>query len=174
SRHATKVDETESSNADQSKSASVDEFREPPARNSDRTPPSRESDRPRVLVVEDSQTIASVVKYFLELEGFDVLIAKDGALGLEAAMRESPQVIVTDYDMPEMDGASMVKALRSNEVTCNIAVLMLTGEVSIDKETQALEAGVDDYIQKPVEPKRLAARVKALIARSRRGATLTH
>ena len=171
-RSAVNVDETEISNAHPSKPASVPEVREESHKKFDHVPISNESDKPRVLVVEDSATVASVVKYFLELEGFDVLIAKDGALGLDAARRELPQVIVTDYDMPGMDGTSMVKALRANHETCNIAVLMLTGEVGIEKETQALEAGVDDYIQKPVEPKRLAARVKALLARSRRGATL--
>jgi type IV pilus assembly protein PilB len=134
---------------------------------------SGEPSKRRVLVVEDSHTIASVVKYFLELEGFEVLVAKDGALGLEAAIREAPDVIVTDYDMPGMDGVSMVKALRADGPTQDIAVLMLTAEASLEKETQALEAGVDDYIQKPVEPKRLAARVKSLLARSRRRPTVT-
>jgi len=67
-----------------------------------------------------------------------------------------------------MDGASMVRALRDDQQTREIAILMLTSETSIEKETTALEAGVDDYIQKPVEPRRLAARVKAVLARSRR------
>jgi type IV pilus assembly protein PilB len=120
----------------------------------------------RVLVVEDSPTIASVVKYFLELEGFQVLVAKDGNLGLEAAKRNCPHVIVTDYDMPGMDGVAMVKALRADVVTRDISVLMLTSEGSVEKETEALQAGVDDYIQKPVEPRRLAARVKSLLARA--------
>ena len=120
-----------------------------------------------VLVVEDSPTIASVVKYFLELEGFQVLVAKDGNLGLEAAKRVLPRVIVTDYNMPGMDGVTMVKALRADAATRGIAVLMLTSEEGIEKETQALEAGVDDYIMKPVEPRRLAARVKSVLARSK-------
>jgi len=122
----------------------------------------------RVLVVEDSSTIASVVKYFLELEGFEVVVAKDGNSGLEAARRDQPHVIVTDYNMPGMDGMAMVRALRSEAATSGIAVLMLTSEDSIEKETQALEAGVDDYILKPVEPRRLAARVKSVLARSQR------
>jgi PleD family two-component response regulator len=122
----------------------------------------------RVLVVEDSATIASVVKYFLELEGFEVLVAKDGNSGLEAARRDQPHVIVTDYNMPGMDGMAMVRALRSEAVTRGIAVLMLTSEDSVEKETQALEAGVDDYILKPVEPRRLAARVRSVLARSQR------
>ena len=121
-----------------------------------------------VLVVEDSSTIASVVKYFLELEGFQVLVAKDGNAGLESARREHPHVIVTDYNMPGMDGMAMVKALRAEAATRGIAVLMLTSETDVEKETQALEAGVDDYILKPVEPRRLAARVRSVLARSQR------
>lgn len=125
----------------------------------------------RVLVVEDSTTIASVVKYFLELEGFEVFVAKDGNSGLVSAGRDKPDVIVTDYNMPGMDGMAMVKALRANSATRGIAVLMLTSEDSVEKEAQALEAGVDDYILKPVEPRRLAARVRSLLARSQRGHT---
>ncbi len=121
-----------------------------------------------VLVVEDSTTIASVVKYFLELEGFEVLVAKDGNAGLESAKRDHPHVIVTDYNMPGMDGMAMVKALRADAATRGIAVLMLTSEDSVEKEAQALEAGVDDYILKPVEPRRLAARVRSVLARSQR------
>jgi type IV pilus assembly protein PilB len=121
-----------------------------------------------VLVVEDSATIASVVKYFLELEGFEVLVAKDGNSGLESAKRNQPHVIVTDYNMPGMDGMSMVKALRAEAATRGIAVLMLTSEDNVEKEAQALEAGADDYILKPVEPRRLAARVRSVLARSQR------
>jgi CheY-like chemotaxis protein len=138
-------------------------------------PPRSEAGKPgetqgkeRVLVVEDSTTIASVVKYFLELEGFEVLVAKNGNLGLKAAKRDLPDVIVTDYDMPGMDGITMVKALRAEASTREIAVLMLTSEQSVEREAQALEAGVDDYILKPVEPRRLAARVRSVLARSQR------
>ena len=122
----------------------------------------------RVLVVEDSSTIASVVKYFLELEGFEVLVAKDGETGLEFARRDHPHVVVTDFNMPGMDGITMVKALRADAATRGIAVLMLTSEEGVEREAQALEAGVDDYILKPVEPRRLAARVKSVLARSHR------
>jgi two-component system response regulator MprA/two-component system response regulator PrrA len=119
-----------------------------------------------VLVVEDSPTIASVVKYFLELEGFDVLLAADGLAGLEMAQREHPQVIVSDVNMPGMGGVAMVKALRADPSHANVRILMLTSEASIEAESEGLAAGADDYLLKPVEPRRLAARVKALLARS--------
>jgi type IV pilus assembly protein PilB len=130
--------------------------------------PGKAQGKELVLVVEDSTTIASVVKYFLELEGFEVVVAKDGNSGLESAKRDQPHVIVTDYNMPGMDGMSMVKALRADAATRGIAVLMLTSETDVEKEAQALEAGVDDYILKPVEPRRLAARVRSVLARSQR------
>jgi CheY-like chemotaxis protein len=123
--------------------------------------------RGRVLVVEDSATILSVVKYFLELEGFDVLVAENGLLGLEIALRERPDVIVSDVMMPGMGGVEMVKALRADPRTAAVRILMLTSEASVESETEGLAAGADDYILKPVEPRRLAARVKALRARSR-------
>jgi type IV pilus assembly protein PilB len=124
-------------------------------------------EKERVLVVEDSGTTLSVIRYFLELEGFEVLEAKDGAAGLEVARRERPHVIVTDCNMPGMDGMTMVKELRAHPLTQDIAILMLTSESSVDNEAQALEAGADDYVLKPVEPRRLAARVKSVLARSK-------
>jgi DNA-binding response OmpR family regulator len=120
-----------------------------------------------VLVVEDSATIPSVVKYFLELDGFDVLLAGDGLAGLEMARREHPDLIVSDVNMPEMGGVAMVKALRLDPRMSDVRILMLTSESSVECETEVLAAGADDYILKPVEPRRLAARVKALLARPR-------
>jgi type IV pilus assembly protein PilB len=129
--------------------------------------PARVGPKERVLIVEDDRTITSVVKYFLELEGFEVLLAEDGLIGLKTAQRERPNVIVTDVNMPGMDGIAMVKALRADPLTHDVAILMLTSEDSLDSETRALAVGADDYILKPVEPRRLAARVKALLARSK-------
>jgi type IV pilus assembly protein PilB len=124
-------------------------------------------EKARVLIVEDDRTITAVVKYFLELEGFEVSVATNGLIGLETAKRELPRVIVTDLNMPGMDGLAMVKALRADERTHDISILMLTSEESVESETMALTLGADDYILKPVEPRRLAARVKALLARSK-------
>jgi type IV pilus assembly protein PilB len=126
----------------------------------------RNGSRRRVLVVEDSPTISSVIKYFLELDGFDVLVAEDGLAGLTVARQEVPDVIVTDVNMPGMGGVEMVRALRGEPGLSHVRIMMLTSEGSIECETAGLEAGADDYILKPVEPRRLAARVKALLARS--------
>jgi type IV pilus assembly protein PilB len=120
----------------------------------------------RVLVVEDSPTVLSVVKYFLELEGFEVLVAENGLVGLEVALRERPDIIVSDVNMPGMGGVEMVRALRKDPRMADVRILMLTSESSVESETEGLAAGADDYILKPVEPRRLAARVKKLLGRS--------
>jgi DNA-binding response OmpR family regulator len=120
----------------------------------------------RVLVVEDSPTITAVVKYFLELEGFEVFVAENGLVGLEMAIRERPDIIVSDVNMPGMGGVEMVRAVRGDARMAGVRIIMLTSESSIECETEGLAAGADDYILKPVEPRRLAARVKALRARS--------
>jgi len=122
----------------------------------------------QVLIVEDDRTISSVVKYFLELEGFQVVVAENGLIGLEAAKRELPQIIVTDCNMPVMDGVAMVEALRADVNTQDVSILMLTSGNTVEDETRALAAGADDYILKPVEPRRLVARIKTLLTRSKR------
>jgi DNA-binding response OmpR family regulator len=121
--------------------------------------------RKRVLIVEDSPTISSVIQYFLELEGFEVTVAADGRAGLDTALTQHPDVIVSDVNMPTMTGVEMVRALRSDPATAGVRVLMLTSESSVESEAEGLEAGADDYILKPVEPRRLAARVNALLNR---------
>jgi type IV pilus assembly protein PilB len=125
-----------------------------------------DSIRRRVLIVEDSPTIVEVIKYFLTNEGFEVLVASDGRAGLEMALLEQPDVIVSDVNMPSMTGVEMVRALRSDPRGTGVRILMLTSESSIESETEGLAAGADDYILKPVEPRRLAARLRALLGRS--------
>jgi CheY-like chemotaxis protein len=126
-----------------------------------------EGPRETVLVVEDSRTISSVLKHFLEREGFTVLVAADGVTGLETAKREHPHVIVTDCNMPGMDGMAMVRELRADLRTRGIAILVMTAESSAEAKAQALADGADDYIVKPIEPKGLGARVKAVLTRSK-------
>jgi type II secretory ATPase GspE/PulE/Tfp pilus assembly ATPase PilB-like protein len=139
----------------------------PKAQNDAPQTPSAPGGRQRVLVVEDSPTVAAVVKYFLELEGFEVLMAEDGNAGLAIALAEFPSLIVTDLNMPGMSGIEMVRAIRADSRAQAVRILMLTSESSVESEAAGLEAGADDYIAKPVEPKRLAARVKVLLGHTR-------
>ena len=107
--------------------------------------------------------------YFLELEGFEVVVAANGLTGLQEAKSELPLVIVTDCNRPVMDGVAMVKALSADTQTRYVCILMLTSGSLVEDETRALAAGADDYLVKPVEPRRLVARIKTLLARSQTG-----
>ena len=119
-------------------------------------------------MVEDSATIVTVVKYYLELEGFTVTVAADGNQGLALAFQELPDVVVTDRSMPGMDGIALVQALRADPRTARAAILMLTSDTSPEREEEGLAVGADDYMSKPVEPRRLAARVRSLAKRAER------
>ncbi len=127
---------------------------------------------PRLLLVEDSPTIVTVVKYFLELEGYEVKTAKDGLEGLELAWKEPFDLIVSDLNMPGMDGMQLLTKLRGDPKTKDIALLLLTSDDNPETEARMLELGADDFVLKPVEPRRLAARIKALLARKRKGSVV--
>jgi DNA-binding response OmpR family regulator len=120
----------------------------------------------RALIVEDSRTIAAIVKHFLQLEGFEVFVAADGVAGLETARRERPGLIVTDLNLPGMGGLEMVKALRADDRTQDISIFMLTSDASPESENLARAVGADDYIVKPVQPQLLAARARAVMDRA--------
>ena len=121
----------------------------------------------KILVVEDSPTIVSVVQYFLELEGYEVLVAENGEDGLSIARAQRPDVVVTDLRMPGMDGLALVKALRADPSTRDAVIIILTSETAVESEERGFELGADDYIPKPIEPRRLIARIRALSGRTK-------
>ena len=124
----------------------------------------------RIMVAEDSPTVAATVRYFLEREGFEVHIAIDGIDGLECARKRRFDVVVADVNMPGMDGLAMVQALRADPRTAGVGVLMITGDRSPDRQAAAFAAGADAYLLKPVDPRRLAATVRTVLDRPRASA----
>lgn len=129
--------------------------------------PSVGSVRPtKVLVTDDSELVLRLMRNILETEGYLVLTAVNGEEALKIALKEKPDLIVTDVMMPIMDGISLTKKLKSNLTTRYIPLIILTSKDEVDSEVAGIEAGADDYITKPVNPKRLMARIRRLIARS--------
>ena len=120
-----------------------------------------------VLVVDDNADSLDVLSLALERFGATVQTAANARDALAKALAIRPHVIVSDVNMPGMGGVDMVKALRTDPSMADVRILMLTSETSVEAETDGLAAGADDYLLKPVEPRRLGARVKALLARSR-------
>lgn len=116
----------------------------------------------KVLVVDDEKPIAEILKYNLEKEGFEVLVAYDGEEAIRLAFKEKPDIILLDIMLPLIDGFSVCRQIRRK---LDIPIIMLTArETEVDK-VLGLELGADDYVTKPFSIRELLARIKALLRR---------
>ncbi|KFB67194.1 diguanylate cyclase [Candidatus Accumulibacter vicinus] len=123
-----------------------------------------EHSRKRVLLVEDDPTTLMMTEGLLShLLGCRVHIAENGEDGLALALEVMPQIVITDWHMPVMDGIELCRAMRATEWGQSIYVIMLTGEENESKIIEAFEAGVDDYVTKPVNVRALSARMRAAL-----------
>ena len=120
---------------------------------------------PTVLVVEDDPVILRLLEVNFELEGFGVVLAHDGAEGVEAARAERPDIIVTDIMMPRMSGIELVQALKEDAATASIPIILLSAKAQTSDLKSGMDAGADDYVTKPFEPLDLVDRVNALLSR---------
>jgi two-component system OmpR family response regulator len=118
----------------------------------------------RLLLIEDDQRLASLVKEVLEEEGFSVDTAHEGDIGLELGLRRIYDIAIIDWMLPGMDGPTIVRNLRSAGVTT--AILMLTARSQVEDRVNGLDSGADDYLVKPFSFDELLARVRALGRRS--------
>jgi signal transduction histidine kinase len=121
----------------------------------------------RVMLVEDNADILELINLQLR-ERYDVYVARNGREGLELAQRERPDVIVTDFMMPEMDGVTMLRALRDDERTRDIPAIVLTAKNQLDDRLLAREAGADIYLSKPFSPRELEAAILRLLEKQGR------
>ncbi len=115
----------------------------------------------RILAVDDDPVTLRLLRHHLALDGHIIMLAKDGAEALAIALETQPQMIVTDLSMPEMNGLELSRALRSSSVCCDAYVLVVTGHGEESRIVEAFEAGADEYVNKPFNPKILLARVRA-------------
>jgi DNA-binding response OmpR family regulator len=116
-----------------------------------------------ILVVDDEKRLVSLVEAYLTQEGFRVVTAYDGREALFIARQESPDLIILDVMMPEMDGYEFMRLHRKENAT---PIILLTAKVEEDDKVIGLELGADDYITKPFRPRELTARVRAVLRRS--------
>jgi two-component system, OmpR family, alkaline phosphatase synthesis response regulator PhoP len=120
----------------------------------------------RVLVVDDEKDIVDILKYNLERENeFEVLTANNGRDALELA-ESIPDLILLDIMMPELNGFDVCKQLKNNSETSKIPVIFLTAKENEIDEILGLEIGADDYISKPISPRKVLARIKSVIRRT--------
>jgi signal transduction histidine kinase/ligand-binding sensor domain-containing protein/DNA-binding response OmpR family regulator len=118
---------------------------------------------PLILVVEDNSDVRFYIRGYLE-PFFAILEAADGKEGLQTAIEEIPDLIISDVMMPEMDGFEFCKKIKTDQRTSHIPVILLTARAASQDKIDGLETGADDYVIKPFEAKELQVRVKNLIA----------
>ena len=116
-----------------------------------------------VLVVDDSVTVRDLLSRRLARGGYSVLTAGDGVEGVEACKREMPDLVLMDLHMPVMDGWAATRAIRSDEATSSIPVLVLTAYDSSRDRSAAMDAGASDFDSKPISMPRLIAKMERLL-----------
>jgi pilus assembly protein CpaE len=120
----------------------------------------------KVLVVDDDASVQRLLQYTLKQEGYEVLVAADGAEGLRQWQQEVPSLILLDVTLTPMDGYDVATRIRADEgAGIHVPIIMLTSDRDVSQKVRALRAGADDYLIKPFHPAELLARMKSLIAR---------
>lgn len=115
-----------------------------------------------ILIIEDNFDVLSYIREQFDAE-YKILEASNGEEGILLAQKEIPDLIITDVMMPKMDGYQLSKAIKSDEKTSHIPIIMLTAKAGLDDKIEGLETGIDDYLTKPFSAKELKVRVKNLI-----------
>ncbi len=120
----------------------------------------------KILVVDDEADIRDVLKITLEAENYEVIEAENGEEALKAIQTKSPNLVLLDYKMPRMDGREVCRRIKKDILLRHLPIIMVTGKGDISDKIDGIEAGADDYIVKPFEPKELLARIRMIIRRT--------
>jgi DNA-binding response OmpR family regulator len=121
--------------------------------------------KPKILVVDDEPEAVELLEFNLKQAGYAVTTAGDGAEALKRARTQTPDMIVLDVMLPEMDGFEICKSLRLDSTTAKIPIIMLTAKAAEIDRVLGLELGADDYLTKPFSPRELLLRIKKILAR---------
>jgi pilus assembly protein CpaE len=119
----------------------------------------------KILVVDDDPNVQRLLSYTLKQEGYEVVMAADGAEGFRLWGAEGPALILLDVMLPKLDGYQVATKIRAEEVDAHVPIIMLTAEAEVEQKIRGLRAGADDYLVKPFHPAELLARIKSLLAR---------
>lgn len=125
-----------------------------------------------ILIIDDEEDIVNILSYNLKNEGFTVYTASSGQEGINKAVQKKPDLVLLDVMMPEMDGMEVCTELRSNPKTQNVRICFLTARNEDYSQIAGFDAGADDYVAKPVKPKVLISRIKAILRRPAQSVTV--
>jgi two-component system phosphate regulon response regulator PhoB len=124
---------------------------------------------PHILVVEDEDSLATLLQYNLQKEGYDVALAGDGEEALLLVDERLPDLIVLDWMLPKISGIEVCRRLRQRNETRNVPIVMLTARGEETDRVRGLDTGADDYVVKPFSMTELTARIRAVLRRLRPG-----
>ncbi len=114
----------------------------------------------RILVVEDNVTNMYLIRFILEKSGYEVIEAREGAVGVELAIKEKPDLILMDIQLPDIDGLEATKRIRASDTDSEIPIIALTSFAMAGDRERALAAGCTGYIEKPINPETFIAEME--------------
>ncbi|SNX52776.1 response regulator transcription factor [Thermoanaerobacterium sp. RBIITD] len=120
-----------------------------------------------ILVIEDEAHILELLRYNLEAQGYNVILTDNGKDGIEKCVENTPDLVLLDLMLPDIDGLDVCKNIKRNEQLKNIPIIMLTAKSEEFDKVLGLELGADDYITKPFSIRELLARIKVVLRRSK-------
>lgn len=129
---------------------------------------------PMILIVEDEEPLAEMLRYNLDKSGFRTMVAVTGEEALQRVAMELPDLAVVDWMLPERSGIEVCRALRARDDTRKLPIIMLTARGEEGDRILGLEAGADDYVVKPYSPREMIARINALLRRSEAQSAVPH
>ncbi len=122
----------------------------------------------RIAVIEDNQVNIDLIRYQLEVEGFEFIFEKTGKAGMKMIKNQEPDLVLLDVGLPDIDGFELCKNIRSDEITKDYPIIMLTARVEDSDRIEGLKLGADDYITKPYNAEELILRIRSLLKRTRK------
>ena len=117
-----------------------------------------------ILTIDDSRTMREMLRKTLQSSGFDVIQAEDGVHGIEVLRNSDPHVIITDVNMPRMDGLEFIETVRADRERRAVPILVLTTESDTEKKSRARRAGATGWIVKPFDPVKLVDAINRVVA----------
>jgi DNA-binding response OmpR family regulator len=123
----------------------------------------------KILVVDDDKTTRKLLGLYLKAKGYEIVTAENGLDAMEKLGTESINLVVSDMNMPYMDGIELTRNIRADENWKNIPVIMVTTEADEDEKKKAHDAGVDDYLVKPANAEQISDSVKKILKKMFRG-----
>jgi len=114
----------------------------------------------RVLVIEDNEDNMKLITFILEKNGYGTIMADNGKRGIELAIKEKPDFILLDIQLPNMDGMEVLKAIRGSEINGEVPIIAITSYAMSGDRERLLQAGCNGYIEKPIDPETIIAQIR--------------